>query len=96
VERAFSDDRLAVWLVATHHGHNRPFPAAVEDDLDDELIAFVEGQEIAIPCAAAPSPASSLQTLVELSREHGQWGLAFLEALLISADRTVSAAESRA
>ena len=95
VERAFPEDRLAVWLVATHHGRNRPFPAAVEDDLDDELVAFVEGREIALPCAATPSPASSLQTLVELSYEYGQWGLAFLEALLMSADRTVSAAEAR-
>jgi CRISPR-associated endonuclease/helicase Cas3 len=95
VERAFPDDRLAVWLVATHHGRNRPFPAAVEDDLDKELLARVQGREIALPCAAIPSPASSLQTLVELSSEYGQWGLAFLEALLMSADRTVSAAEAR-
>ncbi len=95
VERVFPDDRLAVWLVATHHGRNRPFPAAVEDDLDDELLAYVEGREIALPCTATPSPASSLQTLVGLSREHGKWGLAFLEALLISADRTVSATEAQ-
>ena len=95
MERAFPEDRLAVWLVATHHGRNRPFATAVEDDLDDEFLARVEGREIALPCAATPSPASSLQTLVELSSEYGQWGLAFLEALLMAADRTVSAAESR-
>jgi CRISPR-associated endonuclease/helicase Cas3 len=94
VQRAFPDDRLAVWLIATHHGRNRPFPAAVDDDVDDELVAHVEGREIALPCAAHPSPAASLQTLVELSREHGPWGLAFLEALLMSADRTVSATEA--
>ena len=95
VERAFPEDRLAVWLVATHHGRNRPFPAAVEDDFDDQLFACVEGQEILVPCAATPSAVSSLQTLVELSIEYGQWGLAFVEALLITADRAVSAAEAR-
>ena len=96
VERAFPEDRLAVWLVATHHGRNRPFPAAIEDDLDDELLAYVEEGAVAVPCAATLSPGSSLQTLVTLSREYGPWGLAFLESLLMSADRAVSAAEARA
>ncbi len=96
MERAFPEDRLVVWLVATHHGRNRPFPAAVEDDLEDEFLVYVEGREIALPCAATPSSASSLQALVGLSLEYGQWGLAFLEALLMSADRTVSAREAQA
>jgi CRISPR-associated endonuclease/helicase Cas3 len=96
VQRALPEDSLAVWLVATHHGRNRPFPSAVEDDLDDELVAYVEGRAIPLPCAATLSPGSTLQTLVELAREYGQWGLAFLEALLMSADRAVSAVEARA
>jgi CRISPR-associated endonuclease/helicase Cas3 len=96
VERAFPEDRLAVWLVATHHGRNRPFPAAVQDDLGDELLACLEGSRVAVPCAATLPPGSTPQTMVELSHEHGQWGLAFLEALLISADRAISGAEAQA
>jgi CRISPR-associated endonuclease/helicase Cas3 len=96
VERAFPEDRLAVWLVATHHGRNRPFPAAVEDDLDDELVFHVEGRAITLSCAATLPPGKGLLTLVELSGEYGQWGLAFLEALVMSADRAVSAVEGRA
>jgi CRISPR-associated endonuclease/helicase Cas3 len=95
VERAFPEDRLAVWLVVTHHGRNRPFHATVDDDVTEEMLAFVDGQPIALSPVATLLPTSQLQTLIELSRDYGRWGLAFLEALLMSADREVSAAEAQ-
>ena len=95
VDAAFPADRLAVWLVATHHGRNRPFPAAVDDEVAEEMLTFVDGRPVAVARAATLSPTSQLQALIELSADYGPWGLAFLEALLMIADRTVSAAEAQ-
>jgi CRISPR-associated endonuclease/helicase Cas3 len=89
----FHDDTLARWLVATHHGHNRPFPAGVDDPADHVVSTFADGQPVEIRCGAHPSVADQLDALIVLSSSYGPWGLAFLEALLISADRTVSAQE---
>lgn len=94
VARAFPDDPLAAWLVATHHGRNRPFPAAVEDVETAAVSTFIDGQAVDVPSSAVPAPEAQLATFVELSREHGPWGLAFLEALLMCADRAVSAEEA--
>lgn len=93
VAHAFPDDELAAWLVATHHGRNRPFPAAVEDSETHDIAMSIGGWSAAIPCDGVPPPASHLSTFVALSRKYGTWGLAFLEAIVVSADRTVSAHE---
>ena len=89
----FPDDTLAQWLVATHHGHNRPFLAGVDDPADHVVTTIADGEPIEMPCGAHPSVADQLDALIALSSSYGPWGLAFLEALLISADRTVSAQE---
>jgi hypothetical protein len=43
-----------------------------------------------------PPIAQQLLAFTELSRAYGAWGLAFLEALVVSADRAVSAREGAA
>jgi len=96
VARAHPGDELAAWLVATHHGHNRPFCLAVEDPSSGMVEVPVEGRDEAllIEGIAAPSAPAQLARLADHGEEFGPWGLAFLEALLISADRVVSAAEA--
>jgi CRISPR-associated endonuclease/helicase Cas3 len=92
--QAWPDDQLAVWLVATHHGLNRPFPAAVQDDGDGDVTMIMDGEEVAVAGAASPPVSEQLCALTELSEELGPWGLAFLEAIIICADRGVSADEA--
>jgi len=92
--RAAPEDRLARWLVVTHHGRNRPFVSAVLDGAQLEFTALIGGQQIQLGADAHPSLGSQLELLSDLSHEHGPWGLAFLEAIVIGADRTVSAAEA--
>ncbi len=93
VAGAHPDDRLAAWIVATHHGRNRPFSAAVADPDPGTLAFALDGQDVEVAGDAVPSPGRQLESLIELGDRHGPWGLAFLEALLISADRVVSASE---
>lgn len=97
VALAHPDDELAAWLVATHHGRNRPFPLAV-DDADAGTVRIFEGGDdpLDVPGEATPSMTRQLEALATFGERLGAWGLAYLEALLISADRTVSAQEARA
>lgn len=92
--RSHPEDVLAGWLAATHHGLNRPFVAAVDDDRTEDLVVWIEGQTVQLAADAAPTAATQIAALADLSREYGPWGLAFLEALMVSADRAVSAAEA--
>lgn len=96
VSRAAPADRLAAWLVATHHGHNRPFCRAVEDDATVAVTALVEGQPVVVQPAELPDPEAQLEALRALADDYGPWGLAFFEAILVSADRRVSADEGAA
>lgn len=91
VRAAFPDDALAAWLVATHHGANRPFCAAVDDPGDHQVETVIDEERVAVPCDATPPVDWQLGTFAQLTRDFGPWGLAYLEALLVGADRTVSA-----
>ncbi len=95
VARAFPDDALAAWLTATHHGLNRPFVAAVADPESGDVPVRSAGAWISVAAAAVPASGVQLDALAELSDEYGPWGLALIEAILISADRIESAKEGR-
>lgn len=90
------EDKLAPWLVATHHGQNRPFCLAVDDPNSGLVEIPLEGGEAAllVEDGAAPTASAQLGRLVAHGDRFGPWGLAYLEALLISADRAQSAAEA--
>jgi CRISPR-associated endonuclease/helicase Cas3 len=72
-----SAEPLVRHLVATHHGHGRPvFP---EHAMDREH-----------PGESREQCALQLRQFSALQREYGWWGLAYLEALLKSADARAS------
>lgn len=84
------NDRMSPWFVVTHHGRHRPFVAAVVDDCDDDVVLTIDGQPRAVAANAVPDLAQQLRTFAELTRRFGPWGLAYLESILVSADRLVS------
>lgn len=92
-----SDDAslLTRFLVGTHHGYGRPFPPVVDDQIPVVVSLNYEGREL---------KASSNHELYRLEggwvelfwqmvSRYGWWGIAFLEAVLITADRSVSKRE---
>lgn len=90
------DRDLVVHLVASHHGHARPwFPPVVDDDPRD-VTATIEGGPAGIP--AGKLTVSSSRTVdfehparfAALNQRYGRWGLALLEAIVRCADMTVS------
>jgi CRISPR-associated endonuclease/helicase Cas3 len=87
------DDGLVQHLVTTHHGLSRPFFEVVPDDSETPVPANVEGRTVEAPANALPDWPSHVETMNRLEDELGIWGLAYLEALLVLADRAVSAAE---
>lgn len=86
---------LALHLIASHHGHARPFAPVVMDAAPDaaEIAAALAAY---FPAAGAapvldPVPAHHLASGVadrfwRLTRRYGWWGLAYLEAILRFAD----------
>lgn len=94
VRQALPEAVLAAWLVATHHGANRPFPHAVRDDVSPgtEVQAEIDGHVASVRANAGLGLAGQLDAFERLSAEHGPWGLAYLEAILVFADRDVSGA----
>lgn len=83
---------LAAWLALTHHGRNRPYIRRVPDTegASLEITVTVDGQHTTVAGDACPDPAWAFQSLDRLTRRHGPWGLALLEAILITADHTAS------
>jgi CRISPR-associated endonuclease/helicase Cas3 len=79
---------LFLHLVASHHGHARPFapvsddpaPPAVAGALGGTPVQVTSGQRAAwIPHRADSGLA---ERFWQLTRRHGWWGLAYLEAIL--------------
>ena len=86
------DRELAVHLVATHHGLGRPFFSQEEPDRDPVDIDFSALGHAAILRSDEEIPWSErVHRYCELSARFGEWGLASLEAILVSADRLASA-----
>ncbi len=93
---------LVLHLIATHHGHARPFAPVVDDPDPPPLSTSALANA---PEATAGSlqrkehPAHRLDSGIperfwKLLRQHGPWGLAFLETLLRLADQQASEAEA--
>lgn len=85
---------LPAWLALTHHGRHRPHVHRVPDTAEagSSLSATIEGRPVTVNCDACPDAAWVFATFDELTSRFGPWGLALLEAVMVAADRTVSAA----
>lgn len=90
-----SDPELARLLVGTHHGYGRAFAPAIEDRKPVEVCVRVNGNLIAVSTDHRLYRADSGWTDLfwRMVHRYGWWGLALLEALLITSDRFVSARE---
>jgi CRISPR-associated endonuclease/helicase Cas3 len=94
-----TDRDLLLHLVAAHHGYARPFAPVVIDDVVDETRS-IEVNDVTITAEERRSwpPSHRLDSGVaerfwKLTRNHGWWGLAWLESILRLADQQASAAE---
>lgn len=94
---AKADRELAKLLIGTHHGFGRPF-APVDKDKDPvEVRLKLDGKVLATSSSHGLHRLDSGWTDLfwRMVHRYGWWGLAYLEALLITADRTVSAREQK-
>lgn len=91
---------LALHLVASHHGHARPFAPMVADPMPEAAEIESVLADYFLPAGGAPvldpEPAHRLGSGVadrfwRLARRYGWWGLAYLEAILRLADWQASA-----
>jgi CRISPR-associated endonuclease/helicase Cas3 len=93
------DRDLLLHLIAAHHGYARPFAPVVIDDADDETRSIeVNGIAVTPEQRSNWIPSHRLDSGVaerfwKLTRDHGWWGLAWLETILRLADQQASAAE---
>ncbi|HXH05588.1 MAG TPA: type I-U CRISPR-associated helicase/endonuclease Cas3 [Vicinamibacterales bacterium] len=97
---------LIIHLVASHHGHGRPFAPVCADDKAPAVAGTLGGIRIELTAderRALPPPHRLDSAVPErfwrLTRRYGWWGLAYLEAVLRLADwygsRVVVTAGSR-
>jgi CRISPR-associated endonuclease/helicase Cas3 len=84
---------LVLHLIASHHGHGRPFAPVVLDSSPQGISGRLEETDISLDAAARAcwSPTHRLDSGVaerfwRLTRRYGWWGLGYLEALLRLAD----------
>jgi len=88
---------LVLHLIASHHGQARPFALVVEDDDPPSIEVISDGITLRLTSEErSASPAHTLDSGLadrfwQLTRHHGWWGLAMLEAVLRLADQTASA-----
>ncbi len=97
------DRNLLLHLIAAHHGHARPFAPVVIDEANDETRSIrikCHNIEISPERRREWPDAHRLDSGIAerfwtLTRRHGWWGLAWLEAILRLADQQASAAEEK-
>lgn len=91
------DPDLVIHLVASHHGHARPWLPPVYDDHPGVVVAEVDGAQG--DGATTEVTVRSDQTVdfshplrfARLNQRYGRWGLALLETIVRCSDMTVSA-----
>ncbi len=86
-------DDLVLHLVASHHGHGRPFAPVSLDPAPPDVSGRVAGIAVEfgmmqrVTATAAHAVASGLvERFWRLTRRYGWWGLAYLEAIFRLAD----------
>lgn len=91
------DPDLVIHLVASHHGHARPWLPPVMDRKPRDVVAVLT--DLATSMAETKVSVSSGATVdfdhparfARLNERYGRWGLALLESIVRCADMTVSA-----
>ena len=86
---------LAKFMIGTHHGFGRPFPPVDRDTSPIAVKLVRDGRNLVVSSAHQVHRLDSgwVDLFWRMVRRYGWWGLAYLEALLVTADRTVSARE---
>jgi CRISPR-associated endonuclease/helicase Cas3 len=88
------DRDLVLHLVGTHHGQGRPIPR-IPTGGDDALAFHVDAADISGTAFGDGQDGWAdgewLQRFWRVIDRYGPWGTSYLEALLVLADRTVSA-----
>ena len=86
---------LAKFIIGTHHGFGRPFPPVDRDTSPIAVKLVRDGRDLVVSSAHQVHRLDSgwVDLFWRMVRRYGWWGLAYLEALLVTADRTVSARE---
>jgi len=88
-----ADTDLVLHLVASHHGHARPFAPVDPDPTPPGVSGHLAGEPIGINAeerAAMPAPHRIDSGLADrfwrMNRRYGWWGVAYLEAILRLSD----------
>jgi CRISPR-associated endonuclease/helicase Cas3 len=83
------DVELLRHLVASHHGHARPFLPPVDDRGDGVLRAAIGEVAVDVPLPVGLH-LTDADRFARLNDRYGRWGLALLEAVVRCADMTIS------
>jgi CRISPR-associated endonuclease/helicase Cas3 len=91
------EDDIVRLLIGTHHGWGRPFPPVLNDPVPVDVALKHDGSRITTTSDHRLYRLDSgwADLFWRMVRRYGWWGIAYLEALLITADRSVSAREQR-
>jgi len=95
--KSATDWTLAAHLVASHHGHCRPFAPWVPDD--EPVDVQLDWNGVAVSASSAHHlerlDSGIAEKFWQVVRKYGWWGAAYLEAILRLADQQQSAREQR-
>jgi CRISPR-associated endonuclease/helicase Cas3 len=88
---------LIRFLIGTHHGRGRPFPPVLNELNPVEITLAHRGTAVTVSSDHRFYRLDSrwVDLFWKMVRRYGWWGIAYLEALIITADRIVSAREQQ-